>query len=180
MWLVFIDAMEYFWRYDKSITVIYSATVLLPMILTLSGGDAWLAKKEIVFDERGNRHYTGIMSLLDRNEHFLSGTEQNYEDKDALIDIYVELQSKYDSEQITLISADGVGCSDMWYEQITGCHSIAVTSRTEYEEALETVFQQNDKVLIHENSELFRQCIDVVEDYEVILSNGYYGLYLKK
>lgn len=176
-WLIFIDAVEYFKIKDKAIAVIYVITLVCPMVMTLSGIDAWLEEKGIDYDETANRHYPGMFPLLDRNEFFLSGEEDQFEDRDALIEACVYIEDYLFGEDIPLITGDGIGSVEWWYKGITQDESVYVVDEQEIAEALEKASEQYSYFLLHENTEIYRQNVKMFQIYDRVYSNGYYGIY---
>ena len=176
-WLMLIDAMDYLMDKDKGIVAAYGIAFSLPLFMTISGADNSLEEKGIVVNEKHSSFYPSFYPILDGYAYYLDEENNWLEDKEALLGIsdYI-LKNVSDEKGVPLIACDGRW--GYWYYSFTRNESVYVADSNELLDALSEYVQAGyDYVVIHQNSDTFRNVEKELEKYERVFDNGYYGLY---
>lgn len=177
LWLMLIDAMDYFMEKDKGIIAAYGITFCIPFIMTLSGFDYMLEDKGIVVNEKHSSFYPSLYPILDGYAYYLSEEDNWLDDKEALNDISGFILDNFTEEtEIPLICCDGRW--GYWYHAFTGRDSVYVANSNELLDALSGYIREgHEYIVIHQNYETYRKVAAELEGYERTYDNGYYGLY---
>ena len=176
-WIINIAAMEHFWVKDKAILFAYSGTILFAIFITLSGFDSKLEEKGIVVDEVSEQLYASPFPIFDRMEMFL-GQEHYLKDKEALIDVSKYIMETFKGQESVPMISD-VYWLDKWYNCFTGNNGIYIVSDEEFAGTLQECKNIGYKyILIYQNTERYRNNLSLLEDYQIIYNNGYFGLYM--
>lgn len=177
LWLMLIDAMDYFMEKDKGILAAYGITFCIPFIMTLSGFDYMLEDKGIIVDEKHSSFYPSLYPILDGYAYYLSEEDNWLDDKEALNDISGFILDNFTEEtEIPLICCDGRW--GYWYHAFTDRDSVYVANGDELLDALSGYIREgNEYIVIHQNYETYRKVAAELEGYERTYDNGFYGLY---
>lgn len=177
-WIINIAFIEYLFEKDRVMLFSCGGTLLFAILITLSGTDTRLAKKDIVIDEVSSRLYPSPFPIWDRMEIFFV-QEQYLADRDALIQLSEFMYETFpEQEEIPMIL--NIYWMTEWYNSYTANHSVykAIISRKDYVKAIQEYKEAGSNyIVIYQNSELYRDNIELLSDYENIFSNGYYGIY---
>lgn len=177
VWLLNIAAIEYFLEKDKAVLFSYSSVLLFAIFITMSGIDNELEKKGIVVDEVSGYLYPSPFPIWDRMELFFM--EETYsKDKGALVDVCGYIDENFEEqEEIPIIVSDNWFLVP-WYESFTGNYGKRVSSDEEFIDTIQEY--KNDGyqyIVVWQNIDRFRDNKLILNDYNVIYDNGYYGIY---
>lgn len=177
LWLMLIDAMDYFMEKDKGIMAAYGITFTVPFIMTISGADYMLEDKGIIANEKHSSFYPSLYPILDGYAYYLSEEDNWLDDKEALNDISGFILDNFSEEtEIPLICCDGRW--GFWYHAFTGRESVYVANDDELLDVLSDYIREGyEYIVIHQNYDTYRKAAAELEGYERTYDNGYYGLY---
>ena len=177
LWIVNVQAIDYFMKKDMAIVIAYGMPFLFAAFMTLSGWDWRLAKKGIIVDEVSFRHMPSLFSIYDRAEIFISQEDDNL-DKQGLSDICQYIDSYYKKEENNIPLVYAQYYLGPWYLTYTGAESVYAPEPEEMEEAVRKMRSEGyHYIVIHQNSEAYRSLETMFEQYDLLYTNGYYGLY---
>ena len=177
LWLINIYAIDYFMQKDMAIVIAYGMPFLFAVFMTLSGWDWRLAKKGIIVDEVSFRHMPSLFSIYDRAEIFISQEDDN-SDKAGLSDICQYIDNNYPEEENNIPLIYTQYYLGPWYLTYTGAESVYAPEPEEMEEAVRKMKSEGyHYIVIHQNSDAYRSLVSLFERYDLLYTNGYYGLY---
>lgn len=176
LWLVNIMAIEYLYNKDRLVVFAYGFSMLFAIVMTMSGVDSRLAEERIVIDEVSYRHYPSLFPIWDRMEIFIS-EEDDIADKEALIDICNYSSSVLTNKTDEMVLVTPVYYHTPWYRCYGGGDTIGIDSYEEFEEVITMLENGNEFFLVHQNNDFYRKKKKVLDKYQCIYSNGYYGIY---
>lgn len=178
-WLICIDGMEYMLVRDKILVYVYTGITVFLSIITLLGVDTstTLRERGLIPSEVVSGENPAALSIYGRAHTFIvQDREEELKDKNAFIDVSQYLRS-YEAEKtsIMLTSSNYMG---KWFLPFGGGERIWINTRGGFEEALgEAEKEKIDFIVVHENTELYRNNSDLMDQFERIYDNGYYGVY---
>lgn len=178
-WLICVDAMEHIFAKDKILVYAYTGVAVTVAAINLFGGDTntILRERGLVPDEVVGGQNPAALSIYGRAHIFIAqDREEDINDKTAFIDMSQFLRTNYESKiSILFTSSSYMG---KWFKPFVGGERIWINTREKFEEALKNVQNgQIDLVVIHQNTEIYRENRDLMNEFESIYDNGYYGIY---
>lgn len=176
-WIINAAFIECLFEKDKVLLFSCGGTLLLVIIITLSGTDSILAAKNIVIDEVSDRLYPSPFPIWDRAEIFI-GQKEYVEDNHALIDISIFVNEELpETEEVPIIAE--LSWSEKWYYSFTGYRGICIGSDEEYVNAILNYKDAGYKYFVLcQNTQRYRDNIELLSDFENVYNNGYYGVYM--
>lgn len=178
-WIICAEAIDRLFDENKVILGSLISTFLLAAIAGMVGVDnnSILKKRYLVPTEYMGDQTNIPFSIYGEIAEFL-GKDKTYDDRNALLDMCVYIQNNYNTqEQNITVVAQPLYYIGEWFCDFTGGNSVRVYDEEDFIEAIESMYKTKGYCVIHQNSELYRDNKDLLEGFETIYDNGYYGLY---
>lgn len=181
-WLIVVDAIETLLKRNRIGVCIYSGIILLFSAIALLGIDSnvILRSRNLIPNNLMSGENPAILPLYGRTYLFLSqDREEEYLDKSAFIDVCEYLNENENNKRTVIITSSNY--MGIWFIPFTGGERIWVDTRLDLKQALEEVKQMDaNTVVIHQNTEVYRENKDLLQGNEPFYDNGYYGVYILK
>ena len=178
-WLSCVDGIDYMYQKDKVLLYTYMGVAVLVSTITLLGIDtnSVLRERNLVPDKVMGGENPAALSIYGRANLFITqNREDELKDKEAFLDMCQYL-SPNDNEDVPIMitSSNYMG---KWFEAVTEGQRIWVYTREDFAQALDEIQQKKiTRIVIHQNTENYRENVDLINTLECVYDNGYYGVY---
>lgn len=176
-WIMTIEFIDYLFQKDKVLLFSYGGTLLFAIFITLSGVDSALERKGIVIDDSSVLVYSSPFPIWDRMEQFFV-MDQYLEDKHALIDLSRYINDEFSEEEKIPMLGD-VYFLNMWYNSYTNNSGIYITSDELFADSIEECKKAGYQyIAVYQNMKRYWDNKELLNGYENVYDNGYYGIYM--
>lgn len=171
LWLVAVEAVEYFIVEDRLFLWAYAVPFMLAMLITLTGLDDWFASRNLL-----DENYASIFSVYDVTKSYIR-EDKDIADKEALISVSQYILDELEDEDVPLITSREKYYLPPWYRDFTGNKSYFANGGKLGNVVNELVEEGYSYILMHQSSISYREDGSILEKYDVIYNDGYYGIY---
>lgn len=179
-WLSCADGIDYMYRKDKVLLYVYMGVAVLISTITLLGIDtnSVLRERNLIPDKVMGGENPAALSIYGRANLFITqNREDELKDKEAFFDMCQYLNTN-DNEDVPIMitSSNYMG---KWFTAVTEGQRIWVYTREDFARAIDEIQKKKiTRIIIHQNTENYRENVDLINTLECIYDNGYYGVYM--
>lgn len=170
VWIMNILFVEYWIERDKMILFSYGGMLIFAGLMALSGVGSALEKK-------GVATYSSAVPIWDAMQLFIA-QEHYMADKDALRDLSKYIDETF-PEEVNIPMLGDTYFLNIWYNSFTDNDSIYITSGEVLAESIEECKEMGYQyVVVYQNTERYWDNRELLNGYESVYNNGYYGIYM--
>ena len=175
-WIINVAFIEYLYQKERVMLFSCGGTLLIVILISMTGFDSKLAGRGIVHEDIAHRTYPSQVPIWDYMEGFFRH-DHNLSDKYAVFELIEYVNDTFgEKESIPIISNEYYA---LWYETYTTNEYIRVTSDEEFAKAIQECRDNGYRyIIIYQNTEIYRLNKEVLSDFENVYDNGYYGVYM--
>ncbi len=180
LWLICAQAAEYFWKEKRVVLCAYGIPVVTAVVCMLLGTDSYLMKRDMV-----NASSPALFPIYEVTMDYIENSEET-EEMDGLrsVSLYINENLGEEEAGIPLIYSMDKYIYPVWYRSFTG-YSGKQADRgndSSTEKYLGNVLGQLEKdgcqyFMIIKTADCYIENEALLERYEEVYNNGYYGIY---
>lgn len=180
LWLICAQAAEYFWKEKRVFLYAYGIPVVATVILTLLGTDSYLIKRDMI-----NASSPVLFPIYGVAMDYIENSEET-EEMDGLRSVSLYINENLEGEDfgIPLIYSMDKYIYPVWYRSFTGYSGKQADRGNDdsVEKYLGNVLEQLEEdgckyFLIIKSADCYIENTALLERYDEVYNNGYYGIY---
>lgn len=178
LWVVCVQAIEYFWKEKKIIVYSYGIPAVVAVFMMFFGMDDYLISRDLT-----NENSPSLFPLYSVTKEYIQESKET-EEMGALRSVSRYINENYaDMENdIVLINSLDKFNYCVWYRAFTGYEYTWADRSNEGDKSLEKVLEglENDEYqyfLILKTADCYMQNEDLMQNYNAVYDDGYFGLY---
>lgn len=177
VWILNVMVVELMLKENKDILIAYCGVWLMAFLITFLGIDNKLEQKGLIVDANESTIYPSCFSILDDMENFYIYAADNLlSDKNGLIDVCVYInESTHDEDKVVFICDAYILMR--WYNALTERQTEYVMVYDLSKGMDKYIGKENQYIVMYQNSPKFWENGSVLEDFECVYNNGFYGVY---